>query len=79
MDLLFPLLSSGFHEPMVSTLRQVLDGVPQDEVKLNVIRSGVGPVTQSDVDAAATAGAPIFAFNVGVERPDVKVSYMPYL
>lgn len=53
---------------------KVLTEIPQDEVCLNVIRTGVGPVTQSDVGAAATAEAPIFAFNVKVIGPEVKVT-----
>lgn len=52
---------------------QVLEEVPQEEVRLNVIRRGVGPVTQSDVEAAAEAEAPVFAFNVKAVGPDVKV------
>lgn len=31
-------------------------------------------MTQSDIEAAALAEAPIFAFNVGDVPPDVKVS-----
>lgn len=47
--------------------------VPQDEVELNLLKTGLGSVTQSDVEAAALAEASIFAFNVGTVPPDVKV------
>jgi translation initiation factor IF-2 len=38
--------------------------LPQDEVAVNVIRSAVGGVTESDVMLAAASGAVILAFNV---------------
>ena len=47
--------------------------VPQDEVELRVLKTELGSVTQSDVEAAALAEASIFAFNVGAVPPDVKV------
>lgn len=52
---------------------QVTEEIPQDKVELSLVRTGVGPVTHSDVEAAAIAEAPIFAFNVGPVPPDVKV------
>lgn len=47
--------------------------VPQEEVELSLLKKGVGPVTQSDVEAAALAKAPIFALNVGNVSPNIKV------
>ncbi len=58
----FPSLSS-----------QVMTEVPQDEVELNLLKTELGAVNQSDVEAAELAGASIFAFNVGAVPPDVKV------
>ena len=51
-----------------------MNEVPQEEVELSLVRTGLGSVTQSDVEAAALAGAPIFAFNAGPVPSDVKVS-----
>lgn len=53
--------------------------VPQDEVELNLLKTGLGTVSQSDVEAAALAGASIFTFNVGGVPADVKVKDRPYL
>lgn len=53
---------------------QVITEVPQEEVELSLVRADLGAVTQSDVEAAALAEAPIFAFNVGNVPPAVKVS-----
>lgn len=58
---------------VVSCLPQVMTEVPQDEVELSLLKTGLGSVTQSDVEAAALAEASIFAFNVGSVPPDVKV------
>eukprot|EP00752_Nemacystus_decipiens_P006400 g5764.t1 len=57
---------------MLEAMSQVMAEVPQDEVELSLLKTGLGSVTQSDVEAAALAGASIFAFNVGAVPPDVK-------
>lgn len=54
---------------------QVITEVPQEEVELTLVRADLGAVTQSDVEAASLAEAPIFAFNVGNVPPEVKVSH----
>jgi translation initiation factor IF-2 len=38
--------------------------LPNHEVAVKVIQSGVGPVTESDIEFASTADAAIYAFNV---------------
>lgn len=67
----------GFLTELISYLfdwfLQVIEDIPQDEVELSLVRAAVGPVTQSDVEAAKLAQAPIFAFNLGNPSPDVKV------
>ncbi|CAM9450843.1 unnamed protein product [Hapterophycus canaliculatus] len=57
---------------MLEAMSQVMSDVPQDEVELNLLKTGLGAVTQSDVEAAALAEASIFTFNVGGVPPDVK-------
>jgi translation initiation factor IF-2 len=42
--------------------------IPQDEVRVNIIRSGVGAITESDVSLAVASRAIVVGFNV---RPDV--------
>ena len=53
----------------VEALTQELKKLANEEVKVNVIHSGVGAVNESDVVLAATSGAIIIGFNV---RPDAK-------
>ena len=53
----------------VEALTQELRKLANEEVKVNIIHSGVGAVNESDVVLAATSAAIIIAFNV---RPDAK-------
>ncbi len=43
--------------------------LPQDEVKVNIVRSAVGAITESDVQLAQTSNAIVIGFNV---RPEPK-------
>ncbi|MGE5507388.1 MAG: translation initiation factor IF-2 [Chitinophagales bacterium] len=52
----------------VEALRGSLERLSNDEVKVNVMHSGVGAISESDVMLATTSGAIIIGFNV---RPDV--------
>ncbi|HET7126860.1 MAG TPA: translation initiation factor IF-2 [Lysobacter sp.] len=48
----------------VQALREALVGLSNDQIRINVIVSGVGGITESDANAAATAKATIIGFNV---------------
>ncbi len=48
----------------VEALRQSLVGLSNDLIKINVISSGVGGITESDATLAATSKAVIIGFNV---------------
>ena len=54
----------GSLEAIVSALRDL----GNDEVKVNVVFSGVGGITESDVNLALTSGAVIFGFNVRADN-----------
>ena len=51
----------------------VLTGLGNDEVKVNVVFSGVGGITESDANFASTSNAVIFGFNVRAENSAKKV------
>jgi translation initiation factor IF-2 len=51
----------------VEAVRQSLEKLSNDEVRVNVIHSGVGAISESDVMLAAASNAVIVGFNV---RPD---------
>ncbi len=48
----------------VEALKGTLEKLGNDEVKLNVVYGGVGPITESDITLAKASGAVIIGFNV---------------
>lgn len=57
----------------VGALEQSLEKLHNENVKVKIIHSGVGTITESDVMLASTSGAVIIGFNV---RPSTAVSSM---
>jgi len=57
----------------VQALREALTGLSNDQIRINVIVSGVGGITESDANAAATAKATIIGFNVRADASARKV------
>jgi translation initiation factor IF-2 len=48
---------------------QALEKIGNDEVRVRVLHSGVGAITESDVTLAEASGAPIIGFNVRANAP----------
>lgn len=67
------LIIKGDVQGSVGALIASLEKLNNENVKVNVIHSGVGTVTESDVMLAGTAGAIIIGFNV---RPSTAVQTM---
>ncbi|MBF6024412.1 translation initiation factor IF-2 [Lysobacter niastensis] len=57
----------------VEALRQALTALSNDQIRINVITSGVGGITESDANAAATAKATVIGFNVRADASARKV------
>jgi translation initiation factor IF-2 len=57
----------------VEALRQSLTALSNDQIRINVISSGVGGITESDASAAATAKATVIGFNVRADASARKV------
>ena len=53
----------------VEAIVSALNKLSTDEIRVRVLHSGVGAITESDVTLAASTGAPIIGFNV---RPNAK-------
>ena len=51
----------------IEAIRKSLEELSTDEVKVNVIHAGVGPITENDIMLAAASNAIVIGFNV---RPD---------
>ncbi len=48
---------------------QAMAKIGNDEVRVRVLHSGVGAITESDIGLAEASGAPVFGFNVRANAP----------
>src|SRR6478672_5509330 len=65
----FPMVVKADVQGSVEAIVQALHRISTDEIKVRVLHSGVGAITESDVTLASASGAPIIGFNV---RPNAK-------
>jgi translation initiation factor IF-2 len=65
----FPLVVKADVQGSVEAIVNALNRLSTDEIRVRVLHSGVGAITESDVTLAASTGAPIIGFNV---RPNAK-------
>jgi translation initiation factor IF-2 len=80
---LFPIVIKGDVQGSVEAIAQALAKLGTDEVAAQVMHSGVGGITESDVSLAATSHAAILGFNVranaqaraAAERDGVEIRY----
>jgi len=68
-----PLVIKADVQGSVEALGQALAALSNDEIRVNIIRSGVGGITESDANAAAAAKATIIGFNVRADASARKV------
>src|SRR5690606_18607431 len=68
-----PLVIKADVQGSVEALRQALTALSNDAIRVNIIRSGVGGLTESDANAAATSKATIIGFNVRADASARKV------
>jgi len=64
-----PVVIKADVQGSVEAIVQALNRLSTDEVRVRILNSGVGAITESDVTLAAASGAPIIGFNV---RPNAK-------
>jgi translation initiation factor IF-2 len=64
-----PLVIKADVQGSVEAIVHALNRLSTDEIKVRVLHSGVGAITESDVTLASASGAPIIGFNV---RPNAK-------
>ncbi|MCY7271062.1 MAG: translation initiation factor IF-2 [Sphingomonas bacterium] len=65
----FPIVVRGDVQGSVEAIVSAVNRISTDEIKVRVLASGVGAITEGDVTLAAANGAPIIGFNV---RPNAK-------
>ena len=64
----FPLLIKGDVQGSVEAIVGALDKMATDEVMAQIIYSGAGGITESDVNLASASGAAIIGFNVRANK-----------
>ncbi|RVQ64880.1 translation initiation factor IF-2 [Croceicoccus ponticola] len=65
----YPVVVKADVQGSVEAINSALNRLSNDDIKVRVLHSGVGAITESDVTLAAATGAPIIGFNV---RPNAK-------
>jgi translation initiation factor IF-2 len=65
----YPVVIKADVQGSTEAIVNALNKLSNDEIKVRVLTSGVGAITESDVQLAAASGAPIIGFNV---RPNAK-------
>ena len=65
----FPLVVKADVQGSVEAINTALHSISNDDIKVRILHSGAGAITESDVTLASATGAPIIGFNV---RPNAK-------
>ena len=65
----FALVVKGDVHGSVEAIVHALNRLSTDDIRVRILNSGVGAITESDVTLASASGAPIIGFNV---RPNAK-------
>ncbi|KND05091.1 translation initiation factor IF-2 [Spizellomyces punctatus DAOM BR117] len=61
------ILKADVHGSL-EALVDAIHGLPAHEVRIKIVGSGVGPVTESDIDSASATGATIISFNLPTDK-----------
>ena len=59
-----PILVKTDVQGSAEAIVQAMEKIGNDEVRVRVLHSGVGAITESDISLAEASGAPVFGFNV---------------
>ena len=69
----YPIVIKADVQGSAEAIVNALNRISNDEIKVRVLSSGVGAITESDVNLAFASGAPVVGFNV---RPNAKAREM---
>ena len=64
-----PILVKADVQGSAEAIVQAMEKIGNDEVRVRVLHSGVGAITESDIGLAEASGAPVFGFNVRANAP----------
>ncbi|KAJ3336533.1 hypothetical protein HDU93_002636 [Gonapodya sp. JEL0774] len=68
-ELVLPIVVKADVHGSVEAILGVIDSLPQSEVQVKVISSGVGPVTEEEIRQASVDGGVVLAFNLKPSVP----------
>jgi translation initiation factor IF-2 len=64
-----PILVKADVQGSAEAILQAMEKIGNDEVRVRVLHSGVGAITESDVGLAEASGSPVIGFNVRANAP----------
>ncbi len=64
-----PILVKADVQGSAEAIAQAMEKIGNDEVRVRVLHSGVGAITESDIGLAEASGAPVIGFNVRANAP----------
>lgn len=64
-----PILVKADVQGSAEAIMQAMEKIGNDEVRVRVLHSGVGAITESDIGLAEASGAPVIGFNVRANAP----------
>ncbi|MDR9392769.1 translation initiation factor IF-2 [Roseovarius sp. SYSU LYC5161] len=64
-----PILVKADVQGSAEAIVQAMEKIGNDEVRVRILHSGVGAITESDIGLAEASGAPVFGFNVRANAP----------
>lgn len=64
-----PILVKADVQGSAEAILQAMEKIGNDEVRVRVLHSGVGAITESDITLAEASGAPVIGFNVRANAP----------
>ncbi len=60
----FSIIIKADTKGTLEAIKQILKTIPSDEVSLDILYAGVGPITETDIQAAQTGTAAVYGFSV---------------
>ncbi len=64
-----PILMKADVQGSAEAIVQAMEKIGNDEVRVRVLHSGVGAITETDIGLAEASGAPVIGFNVRANAP----------
>ena len=64
-----PIVVKADVQGSTEAIVQAMDKIGNDEVRVRVLHSGVGAITETDIGLAEASGAPVMGFNVRANTP----------